>query len=180
MPINPSSPERCPRLRRWVPYLIMGTGSVTLAPPVAAVGPTTGVRRLVGGVVAVCAAGILGLAAYLEPSPTGLGTHAQLALPSCGWIALADIPCPTCGMTTAFAHAADGNLVAAAVAQPMGAVLAVAVAAALFIASYVAATGSRIAAMLPRLWGRVAAWALGAGFAGAWIYKVLSYKGWLG
>ncbi len=157
----------------------MGTGiAVTFAAP--GVAASTRPRRLVAGVVAACAAGILAMAALLEPSPTGLGTHSQLSLPSCGWIAVADVPCPTCGMTTAFAHAANGNLAAAAVAQPMGAVLAVAVAMALFIGAYVAATGSRVAGMLPRLWGRGTAWALAAGFGGAWIYKVLSYKGWLG
>ena len=40
-------------------------------------------RRLVAGVVTLAAATVLGLAAYLEPSPTGIGTHTQLpAMPT--------------------------------------------------------------------------------------------------
>jgi hypothetical protein len=130
--------------------------------------------------VAVCAAGILLLAAWLEPSPTGLGTHSRLAMPPCGWIAMIDTPCPTCGMTTAFAHAANGNLPAALGAQPVGAVLAVAVAIALLIGAYTAATGSRVAVMFQRLWGRRTAWALGIGVGVAWGYKILAYRGLLG
>ncbi len=134
-------------------------------------------RRLIGTVVAICSAGILALAAYLQPSDTGLGTHAQLTRVQCGWIVLMDTPCPTCGMTTAFAHAADGHLLAALAAQPLGALLAVATAMALLIGVYVAATGSRVAAMFGRLWGPRAAWALGGLVVSAWTYKIIIYKG---
>ena len=130
--------------------------------------------------MALGSAGILGLAAFLQPSSTGLGTHSQLALPACGWITLLDVPCPTCGMTTAFAHAADGHLPAAFAVQPAGALLAVAIAVALLVGAYVAATGSRVAALFGSLWGRRSAWALGIGFPAAWIYKVLVYKGVVG
>lgn len=142
-----------------------------------AAAPSDRRRRLVGAAVAVCAAGILGLAAYLEPSPNGLGTHSQLNLPPCGWIAIIDLPCPTCGMTTAFAHAADGHFVASFLTQPMGAVLAIVVAMALPIALYVAITGSPVASIFTRLWGRRAGWAIALGVGGAWIYKILVYKG---
>ncbi len=83
-------------------------------------------------------------------------------------------------MTTAFAHAADGNLVAAVRAQPMGGVLALAVAMALVVGAYTAATGSRVAVLFTRLWGRRAAWAIGLGLGGAWVYKILIYKEVLG
>jgi hypothetical protein len=162
--------------------MTMPTPSITAVQPRASASAGTSAtgRRLIGAVVAICAAGILGLAAWLEPSPTGLGTHSQLAMPPCGWIAMVDVPCPTCGMTTAFAHAADGNLVAALWAQPMGGALAVAVATALIVGAYTAATGSRVAVLFGRLWGKRAAWALGLGLGGAWVYKILSYKGVLG
>jgi hypothetical protein len=137
-------------------------------------------RRLTGAAVAVCAAAILGLAAWLEPSPTGLGTHSRLGMPPCGWIVMVDVPCPTCGMTTAFAHAAEGDFIAALWAQPMGAVLALAAAMALVVGAYTAATGSRVAVLLARLWGRRAAWTLGLGLGGAWVYKIIIYKGELG
>lgn len=147
------------------------------APPVTRGRMSVRARRLIGAAVASPSAGILLLAAYLEPSPTGLGTHTELNLPSCGWIATMDLPCPTCGMTTAFAHAADGHFIASFIAQPMGALLAVAVAMALPVGLYVALTGSPVASLFGRLWGRGAAWAVGIAVAAAWVYKILSYKG---
>ena len=137
-------------------------------------------RRLIGTLVSIPAAGVLGLAAWLEPAEAGLGTHTQLNMPPCAWILAADIPCPTCGMTTAFAHAAEGDLVSAFVAQPMGAVLAVVTAVILVVGTYTAVTGSRLATLFERLWGRRAAWALVLGFSGAWLYKVAAYKDFLG
>ena len=137
-------------------------------------------RRLIGGTVAIGASGLLGLAAWMEPSPTGLGTHSQLSLPPCGWIMTADLPCPTCGMTTAFAHAAEGDLVSAVMAQPLGGLLAVAVGIALVVGLYTAITGSRVAVMFGRLWGRRTAWALVLGAAAAWTYKIAVYKGIVG
>ncbi len=140
----------------------------------------TAIRRLIGAVVAAGAAGLLGLAAWMEPAENGLGTHTQLNMPPCAWILAADIPCPTCGMTTAFAHAADGDLPAAFMAQPMGAVLAVVAAILLVVGAYTALTGSRVATLFQRLWGRRAAWALVVGVGGAWLYKIATYKDFLG
>ena len=138
-------------------------------------------RRLVAAVVTLVAATILGLAAYLEPSPTGVGTHTQLpAMPTCGWLVTMDLPCPTCGMTTAFAHAANGNLLAALGAQPLGAALALATAMTLLVGGYTAVTGSRVGSIFVTLWGRRAAWILAVCATGAWVYKVLVYKELLG
>jgi hypothetical protein len=155
--------------------------STAAEPPIVTAGATSATgRRLIGAATAICVAAILGLAAWLEPSPEGLGTHSQLAMPPCGWILMADVPCPTCGMTTAFAYAADGNFIGALWAQPMGAVLALAAAMALVVGVYTAVTGSRVAVLFTRLWSRRAAWALGLGLGGAWIYKIIIYKGVLG
>ncbi len=138
------------------------------------------IRRLIGVGVALCTASILGVAAYLKPSPEGLGTHTQLYMPECGWIMLMDLPCPTCGMTTAFAHAAEGHLVASLAAQPLGGILAIATAIALLSGLYVAATASQVAVLFGRLCTRRAAWILSAVAVGAWIYKILLYRGMLG
>ena len=83
---------------------------------------------MVAAAVALAAAGPLVLAAWLEPAAAGLGTHEQLGLPACGWVAAAGIPCPSCGMTTAFAHAARGDLLGSFLVQPAGAILALAAA----------------------------------------------------
>ncbi len=138
------------------------------------------VRRLVGVIVAGGGGSLLGVAARLDPSPDGLGTHEQLNLPTCGWISLMDVPCPTCGMTTAFAHAADGHLLTGFAAHPLGLVLAIATAMALLIGLYVAATGSRVGAVLGRLWGPRTGWLLAALVLASWAYKVVSYTGVLG
>ncbi len=133
-------------------------------------------RRLVGAAVAVAAAVILGVAVYLQPSPTGLGTHAQLNVPACTWIAVMDVPCPTCGMTTAFAHAADGHLLASLQTQPLGFLLAITTAISLLTGVFVAATGSRVASMYTTLWTKAGVWTLILLAVGSWLYKIASYK----
>ena len=134
---------------------------------------------MVAGIVGACSTALLGLSAWLEPSPTGLGTHEQLHLPPCGWIATIDMPCPTCGMTTAFAYAAHGDLLHSFLAQPLGCVLVVSVAMTLLVCVHVIVTGSRLARVFARLWGVRTAWALGFAVLSAWGYKIASYKGWL-
>jgi hypothetical protein len=141
-------------------------------------GSSTG-RRLIAAGLAVCSAVVLGVAAWLPASPTGLGTHQALNLPPCGWIAIADLPCPTCGMTTAFAHAADGNLLASFHAQPLGFLLAIATALTFLASLHVCVTGSRLGSVFARLWGWWTGWFIAAMVLLAWGYKILSYKGWM-
>jgi hypothetical protein len=77
-------------------------------------------HRLAHTIVFLATAGILGLAAWLEPNPDGLGTHRQMGFPPCNMILLCGYPCPTCGMTTAFAHTVRGQFLSAFRAQPAG------------------------------------------------------------
>jgi hypothetical protein len=135
-------------------------------------------RRAYGAIVAIVAAALLGVAAVMTPSTAGIGTHTRLGLPPCTWVTFMDLPCPTCGMTTAFAHAADGNLVGSFLTQPLGAVLALATAMAFLVGGYVAITGSRVGGLFPQLWGRRFTLGLVLFVLGAWGYKILAYKGW--
>lgn len=139
--------------------------------------PSVVARRLIGLVVAIVALAILVLAAFLEPSPAGLGTHRQLRMAPCGWIVLMDTPCPTCGMTTAFAHAANGNLLSSAATQPLGAAIAVATAMALLVGAFVAATGSAIGGVFRRLWSSWTIWILAAFALASWGFKIMTFKG---
>lgn len=66
---------------------------------------------------------VLSLAAFLEPDPSGVGTHEQLGLPPCGFLYLTGLPCPTCGLTTAFAHMARLQITSAFAAHWLGPVL---------------------------------------------------------
>ncbi len=80
-------------------------------------------RRLLWLGAVLAAVAVLLLAARLTPDPLGHGTHTQLGLPPCGFLWITDLPCPACGMTTAFAHGVRGSLTQATVANPVGFVL---------------------------------------------------------
>lgn len=155
----------------------MDPATVTVTHPPMAQATGSRARRWIGAIVAAGSASLLGLAAWMQPAADGLGTHTQLNLPPCAWIAAADIPCPTCGMTTAFAHAAHGHLLASAQAQPLGFLLALATGIVLLVGLYTAATGSRVAGAFARLWGRRTGWLVAALVLGAWAYKIITYKG---
>jgi hypothetical protein len=73
--------------------------------------------------VAVATAIVLGLARWLVPDPSGLGTHTQLGLPRCLFLVLTGLPCPACGLTTCFAHMARGELVSAWHSSALGVAL---------------------------------------------------------
>lgn len=126
--------------------------------------------------VALVCVGVLGMAMGMTPSERGLGTHEQLNLPSCGWIAVADLPCFTCGMTTSFSHAVRGQLLQSIFAQPLGFLLAIGTAMTMLIGLYVAATGSQVALLFGTLWNRRTMWLMLTVAVGAWVYKMLSYK----
>lgn len=63
---------------------------------------------------------VLGASRWLTPSPTGVGTHEQLGLPPCGFLAWLGVPCPACGLTTSFAHLAHGDVLASLRVHPLG------------------------------------------------------------
>lgn len=80
-------------------------------------------RHPLNVVVALGTAGVLGLAAWLEPSAYGHSTHTQLGLSPCTFFAVTGVPCPMCGATTTFALMADGRILDAFVNQPFAALL---------------------------------------------------------
>ena len=127
-----------------------------------------------GGLVAV-----LLLSLWLEPDARGLGTHEQLLLLPCKFQALTGLPCPSCGMTTAFAYMARGELREAFIAQPLGA-LGFVVCALLFpVAAWATIRGENAVAAAMRLpWGRLS-WAMLAMAGAAWLFKiVVTLAGW--
>ncbi len=73
-------------------------------------------------------AGIIGafaLALALKPDPRGMGTHQQLGMPPCTMYMLIGLPCPTCGLTTAFAHVVRLQVLDAIRVQPFCVVILV-------------------------------------------------------
>jgi hypothetical protein len=69
------------------------------------------------------AATTLFIARALSPAAQGFGTHEQLGLPPCAFFKLTGLPCPSCGMTTCFAHAAKFHFAEAWLTQPFGLLL---------------------------------------------------------
>lgn len=85
--------------------------------------PAAATNRVTGLLVALPTSIVLGIAAWLDPSPAGYGTHQQLGLSGCTMMTVTGWPCPMCGMTTTFAHLAHFHLVDALATQPFGLVL---------------------------------------------------------
>ena len=75
-------------------------------------------------VVALGLAAVLGVARWLEPDPRGYGTHTQLGLYPCMFFKVTGQPCPSCGMTTAFAWFVRGRFDRSWQANPVGSLLA--------------------------------------------------------
>jgi len=82
-----------------------------------------GRRRTLRGLGVLLVVLLLGGSVWLRPDPEGYGTHSQLSLPACSFESTFGVPGPACGMTTAFAHQADGHFVRAFRAQPLAFVL---------------------------------------------------------
>lgn len=140
----------------------------------AAARGATGAERFGAGIAAAGCLSVLVVAAVLEPSAEGVGTHTQIpAMKPCHWLAMTGHPCPTCGMTTAFAHAAEGNYAQAFGVQPLGAALAIAGAAAFWISAHTAVTASRFAGAASRALGARSGWVLLAALILAWLYKIM-------
>lgn len=119
---------------------------------------------------------IFAVAAGLSPNASGIGTHTQIGLPPCLLFAATGYPCPACGMTTAFAHAAHGHILAALAAQPFGAILAAALAAGLLAAPVLAAGRVPVAAVLGWRHGERAAVVGLVLFVLAWAFKIAAVR----
>lgn len=82
-------------------------------------------------------------------------------------------------MTTAFAHAADGNLLQSFKAQPFGCILALFTAACTVVSAFVLVTGSALGGHLLRLLGPRTGWIVIVLALAAWFYKIAAYRGFL-
>lgn len=138
---------------------------------VACSSPTA--TRLRAGLVAGIGFAILLTAGTLKPDVSGLGTHEQLGLPPCSLVALTGYPCPTCGMTTAFAHSARGQFLSAVKAQPAGLILALATALTTILAMRSVLTGRRWSINWYRVRPFKTAIALCLMLLGSWVFKIV-------
>jgi hypothetical protein len=107
--------------------------------------------RAFWAVCAAVAAGVLVIARVLTPDPSGFGTHTQLGLPPCFFLQLTSLPCPACGLTTAFAHMARLEITSALHANVLGLPLFLLTALALPSSAYACARALPIVATIELL-----------------------------
>ena len=129
-----------------------------------------GRARLAALVVLAVSLAPLLVAAGLDADPRGMGTHTQLGLAPCGFDVATGLPCATCGMTTAFTHAAHGHLVAAFAGQPAGALLALGCAMLTLTAGWALWRGASLAPLGRAVWRPAVVVTLIAVVLGAWGY----------
>jgi len=130
--------------------------------------------RLLAAAVFTAAVALLAAGFSLHPSASGSGTHQQFGLPPCSLLMLTGYPCPTCGVTTAFAWGIRGEVGQALLAHPAGLALALVVVVSLVASSAALLTGRgwRLSTgRLPAAW--LAALALGL-VLGGWGFKLLA------
>jgi len=126
--------------------------------------------RLRGALVLLPCYVIILTAWCLTPRSCGYGTHRQLGLPGCSFLARTGLPCPSCGLTTSVSAAVHGRLGLALRAHPFGPVLLAAVAALAVMGGYELLTGR---GMLNKL--RLGPWTAGATIAAllvGWAIKL--------
>lgn len=117
--------------------------------------------------------GLLGLGAWLTPQERGYGTHRQLGFGKCGMLVTTGLPCPTCGMTTAFAYTVRGGLIRAFLAQPAGFLFALATIACTLGAAWVVVTGRMPPVRLPIVTPYRLFFGLLALLVGSWAFKIV-------
>ena len=127
------------------------------------------------GVAAACL-GVLVTAATITPSPTGTGSHTQLGLEPCQFLARTGVPAPSCGMTTSFAWFVRGNVLASLYVQPMDTALAALSATAVLVGIYVAWTARPVYRLLyllpaPRIYVPLLVHAIVA-----WAWKIFIHR----
>lgn len=132
--------------------------------------PITGRLYAVGMVLA--AAGILGTAAWLAPGHRHMGTHQQLGLLPCGFAIMTGYPCPTCGMTTAFAYAVRGHPIESIRSQPAGFLLTLATAVAGILAAGAVMTGQYPAVNWYRVNPTHFVWWVATALVASWGFKI--------
>lgn len=133
------------------------------------------VSRLIAAGFAIGSLSVLAVGAWMQPATEGHGTHTQLGLKPCMWAVSLDAPCMTCGMTTSFAHAGEGQWISSFLNQPMGALLVVLTSVIFWGGLVQALSGARIGTMIqPALRPRVFIALLGLLLV-AWGYKVITW-----
>lgn len=103
----------------------------------------------VRGLFVVFGTGLISLlivAMCLTPSEKGYGTHTQLGLQPCSLTSIVGVRCPSCGMTTSWAHFVRGNIFQSLKSNSGGTMLA--------LASAIAGPWLLVSGIIGRWWVR--------------------------
>ncbi|MHC4444523.1 MAG: DUF2752 domain-containing protein [Planctomycetota bacterium] len=128
--------------------------------------------RLYAAGLALAAGILLYTAAGLVPSKNHIGTHQQLKLPPCGFVIMTGFPCPTCGMTTAYAYTVRGRFIQAIRSQIAGFLMALGTAALGIVSVVSAVAGRRPSINWYRINPTNMVWWLAALLILAWAVKI--------
>lgn len=145
-----------------------GDALTTDAPPT----DVTRGNRVESGLVLLLVAMMLMVAAVLRPDEAGFGTHMRLVPVPCIFRWLTGLPCPMCGMSTALAHMARGEVLAALRCHVLGPVAYVGAWLLLGWSGWVLARGTPLIPAAVR-GTRVASIALTI-VGGAWLVNILA------
>lgn len=132
-----------------------------------------GWRRLGALLILTGCAAVLGISAWLKPAPRGFGTHRQLGFGPCGILVMTGYPCPTCGMTTSFAHFVRGQWVQSILRQPGAFVLALGTVGASIVAGIVLVRGRVPDRWRPWLDWYYVFWAVLISVLGGWALRLI-------
>ena len=113
------------------------------------------------------------LAFSLEPDPRGFGTHQSLGFPPCTFRTLVGIPCPSCGMTTSFAHFVRGEILPAARASASGLLIALVCAAQLPWIALSVVRGRLVGVRRPDRVALAVVLPIGLACLAEWLFRVL-------
>jgi hypothetical protein len=129
-------------------------------------------RRAAWGTILAGALALLAIARALHPDPSGRGTHVQLGLPPCAFLQLTHLPCPACGLTTAFAHMARLQITQAFAAHALGPLLFALTLASVPLSLWGCATGSPFTDTIERLRLARLAVIIAAALAVSWLLRL--------
>ncbi|MCI0661033.1 MAG: DUF2752 domain-containing protein [Acidobacteria bacterium] len=115
----------------------------------------------------------IAISRFLEPASRGVGTHEQLGLPSCAFLHFTGIPCPGCGLTTSFAHAARLHIYQAFVTQPFGLLLFVILTLSIPLSIILMLRRLNLSQILIPGMIRIITWSLVVFGLISWVYKII-------
>lgn len=133
----------------------------------------TAIDRLIYVSIAMGSSCAILMGRYLTPSASGVGTHQQLGLPACPTLHLTGYPCPSCGLTTSFALAAQLEFIEAFQVQPFGLVAFFLASACIPISAILISRRISVNDLIFARGSNRIMYFLLALYIGSWVYKIM-------